>query len=498
MKRIRVESVYNFLVFVIGTMISGILSILIVMRMGKLWPGTPMRVILSSTFLPMLFSSFIAAALYIMFSLGSERARYQRKISLYASFTRSISYNFYFAVVWALWLLLARNDITNSRYFLVFFLVINILLISVLLGIVERWAVTTFYKGRMATLCGIVTTTGRVKDIVKAMKKDWTRKIVGIALIDVDIHDPSSPFYGTDSICGFPVAADKDDYLNWVRSSALDEIFIYVDSGQLYELTEDMLEIESMGARILTGLPMLEAFNDHLMEMEGEPGAPSVNREVRYLQDIPMLSLTPDQPRLRHRVMKRIMDIIGGLVGCLITLIFMATVGVKIVRESPGGMFFKQDRVGKNGRIFKMYKFRSMYQDAEERKKDLMDQNEVDGLMFKMTDDPRITPTGKFIRRTSIDEFPQFFNVLKGDMSLVGTRPPTVDEYKQYSSYHKRRLSMKPGITGLWQVSGRSDITDFEEVVRLDCEYIDNWDMGMDIKILFKTIGVLFSHEGAK
>ena len=176
----------------------------------------------------------------------------------------------------------------------------------------------------------------------------------------------------------------------------------------------------------------------------------------------------------------------------------MIFVGIPIMLESPGPMFFKQDRVGKNGRIFKMYKFRSMYKDAEARKAELMEQNEMDGLMFKMKDDPRITKIGKFIRKTSIDEFPQFINVLIGDMSLVGTRPPTVDEYQQYSSYHKRRLSIKPGVTGLWQVSGRSEITDFEEIVRLDCEYIDTWNMGLDIKILFQTIKVLFTGKGAE
>ena len=127
-----------------------------------------------------------------------------------------------------------------------------------------------------------------------------------------------------------------------------------------------------------------------------------------------------------------------------------------------------------------------MYKDAEERKKELESQNEMNGLMFKMKDDPRITKVGKFIRKTSIDELPQFFNVLKGDMSLVGTRPPTVDEFKQY----------EPGITGLWQVSGRNEITDFEDVVKLDVQYIDNWSLGLDIKIILKTIKVVFEKGG--
>ena len=138
-----------------------------------------------------------------------------------------------------------------------------------------------------------------------------------------------------------------------------------------------------------------------------------------------------------------------------------------------------------------------MFQDAEERKKELMAQNEMDGLMFKMKDDPRITKVGKFIRKTSIDELPQFWNVLKGDMSLVGTRPPTVDEYEKYKLHHKARLSAKPGITGMWQVSGRSDITDFEDVVKLDTEYIKNWSIGRDFRILAKTVQVVLTGKGS-
>lgn len=139
-----------------------------------------------------------------------------------------------------------------------------------------------------------------------------------------------------------------------------------------------------------------------------------------------------------------------------------------------------------------------MYVDAEERKKELMEQNQMRGLMFKMDNDPRIFPFGHFLRDTSLDEFPQFWNVLKGDMSLVGTRPPTVEEYEQYELHHRRRVSIKPGLTGLWQVSGRSEITDFEEVVKLDTKYIANWRLASDIKILWKTIGVVLLRKGAK
>lgn len=139
-----------------------------------------------------------------------------------------------------------------------------------------------------------------------------------------------------------------------------------------------------------------------------------------------------------------------------------------------------------------------MYQDAEQRKKELERENEVKGLMFKMDNDPRITKVGAFLRKTSLDEFPQFLNVLKGDMSLVGTRPPTEDEFEQYDEHYRRRLSMTPGLTGMWQVSGRSEISDFDEVVRLDLQYIDNWSLTLDFKILLQTVIVVLGHRGAK
>ena len=200
---------------------------------------------------------------------------------------------------------------------------------------------------------------------------------------------------------------------------------------------------------------------------------------------------------------KRVLDILGGLVGCLLTGIAYLFVAPAIKKASPGPAFFTQERVGQNGRRFKMYKFRSMYLDAEERKKELMAQNEVaGGLMFKIKNDPRIiggeNGIGNFIRKTSVDELPQFWNILKGDMSLVGTRPPTVGEVEQYDLHHKIRLSMKPGLTGMWQVSGRSDIKDFEEVVRLDEEYISNWNLWLDIKILWKTVLVVVLGRGAE
>ena len=209
----------------------------------------------------------------------------------------------------------------------------------------------------------------------------------------------------------------------------------------------------------------------------------------------------------RQRIIKRALDICGGLAGIVLTGVITAFLAPAILMSSPGPVFFSQTRIGQNGRKFKIYKFRSMYMDAEKRKKELMDSNEMQGRMFKMEDDPRIIgsgPDGKrhglgwFLRRTSLDEFPQFFNVLKGDMSLVGTRPPTEDEWLGYTPRQRARMSVKPGLTGIWQVSGRSSVTDFDEVVKMDMEYVRNWDPLLDLRILLKTVFVVFSGAGAK
>lgn len=207
---------------------------------------------------------------------------------------------------------------------------------------------------------------------------------------------------------------------------------------------------------------------------------------------------------------KRAMDIAGGFVGCVFTGLLTVILGPAIFLQSPGPVFFSQVRVGKNGRPFRIYKFRSMYMDAESRKEELAEKNRLaDGRMFKLDWDPRIIGArrlpdgsvkkgvGNLIREWSLDEFPQFFNVLKGDMSLVGTRPPTVDEWEKYEIRHRGRLAVKPGITGLWQVSGRNRITDFDEVVRLDKKYISEWSLGLDLRILLKTILVVLSRDGA-
>lgn len=293
-------------------------------------------------------------------------------------------------------------------------------------------------------------------------------------------------------IKGVPVVANADTVLEYASKKWIDEVFINLPK-ELPLCTELINQFLRMGITV----------HLNLSETERVRGA---KRSVERLSSYTVLTYSINAASTRQLLAKRLMDIAGGLVGCLFTLLLIVFIGPAIYIQSPGPLFFSQERVGKNGHTFKIYKFRSMYMDAEERKKELMKQNQVkDGFMFKMENDPRIIGSekgpgkgiGHFIRKTSIDEFPQFWNVLKGDMSLVGTRPPTLDEWEKYSYHHRARLATKPGMTGMWQVSGRSDIRNFDEVVKLDLEYIENWSIGLDIKILFRTVMVVLKGKGS-
>ena len=297
-------------------------------------------------------------------------------------------------------------------------------------------------------------------------------------------------------ICGISIVADKDEIIEFTCGEWVDEVFIPPCDEKTYpkELADAFME---MGITVHTGITEFDSL-------------PSGCQQVEKIGSYTVISTSMNYADSSKLFVKRLMDIAGGLVGCFITLLITIIVGPIIYINSPGPIFFTQERIGRNGRKFKMYKFRSMYMDAEERKKELMDQNKIsDGLMFKMDFDPRIignkvlpdgtrkTGIGQFIRKTSMDEFPQFINILKGDMSLVGTRPPTVDEWEQYKPHHRARMAFRPGLTGLWQVSGRSNITDFEEVVKLDTEYIGEWSLRLDVKILWKTVWSVFKDDGA-
>ena len=306
-------------------------------------------------------------------------------------------------------------------------------------------------------------------------------QVVGVALIDDDKNNEKT-------YRGVAVVANGETVAEYVCREWVDEILVNLpeEIPLPQKLLNDFIE---MGVTV--HLKLVE-----VAKLSGK------KHHVERIGTYTVLTSSINMASWKQAFLKRAMDIAGGVVGCLITGLLYLVVAPCIYIKSPGPIFFSQVRVGKNGKKFKLYKFRSMYMDAEKRKKELMEQNRVKGgMMFKIDNDPRIIGgekgIGGIIRKYSIDEFPQFWNVLKGDMSLVGTRPPTVDEWEKYDLRHRVRLATKPGITGMWQVSGRSDITDFEEVVRLDREYIVGWSLGLDVKILVKTVGVVLLRRGA-
>ena len=380
------------------------------------------------------------------------------KRKIYEELLYCIKINVIFAAAYAVVLFIGNMFDEASRGGYVCTVVINVLVMFFMHIVVRYYLIKIYKKSRKNTQMFIITTAERSEHIMSEMKRnlEWVNRISGMAIIDSEMVGQV--------IDNVPVAATRDDMVDYIKGQVIDE---------------------NMGVTVHLTVEELENFKDF-------------NKSLSTLGDIPVVTFANRFYDVNKLALKRLIDIVGALIGIILTLILSIFIAPAILIESRGPLIFKQKRVGKNGRFFYVYKFRSMYKDAEERKKALMEKNEMKGHMFKMTDDPRITKVGKFIRKTSLDELPQFFNVLKGDMSLVGTRPPTVEEFKEYEGYHKRRLSMKPGITGMWQVSGRSNIEDFEDVVRLDLEYIDKWSIGLDFKILLKTVGVIFTRGGAK
>ena len=359
-------------------------------------------------------------------------------------------------------------------------------------------------------------------------------KIVGVVLTDRDAEG--------EIVAGLPVVANLDNAAKYICREWVDEVFFYPDSlsvakhapsakpsmadsmiydnffdyarktwktdGKEEEEQPAQEEREPVGgvSRLIEQCGQM-AIPVHILLPIGAMGGKSF---VEKVNGYDVLTHAANYASPLQLLIKRAADLIGSLIGSLAALLIIVIFGPMIKLASPGPILFRQERIGLNGKRFQILKLRTMDADAEDRKADLQEQNRVqDGLMFKVDFDPRIigneilpdgtqrTGLGEFLRRTSLDEFPQFFNVLLGDMSLVGTRPPTPDEWEHYELHHRARLSIRPGITGLWQVSGRSEITDFEEVVRLDTQYINNWSLGLDLRILLKTIQVVFRRRGA-
>lgn len=488
MKRKKLELIISILIYLGTAIVSSTLAILLLQMHRKLTSEFMAGNTFANAIVPYLIASFLA-----MVALLFDGRYAFFRMHFWESCLKSIKDTLLTGGIWAAILLIEKNGITESRYYFVTTLFINTIFLAIVLYFVERYTVENFYRLDSAFITVVLTTRKRAPEITDLLKKDWSRRIAAIGLLENNQKANSE----REMIDHVPVVAYGDDFVDWVRQNAADEVFIIVDSIQDNTVKAIIRDLEQMGVQVYLNLPTVENLVQDLNKNTNSSYTPKISYELSYMQEIPLLAIGTPPHKMRYLAIKRCFDILGGFIGCMITCILFPFVAIAIKIDSKGPVIFAQERIGKNGRKFRMYKFRSMYEDAEQRKKELIAQNEMNGFMFKMKNDPRITRVGRFIRKTSLDEFPQFFNVFKGDMSLVGTRPPTVSEFQKYNNYHKRRLSMKPGITGMWQVSGRSDITDFEEVVRLDCLYIDNWSLLLDLKLLAKTIFVVLRRKGA-
>jgi len=367
-----------------------------------------------------------------------------------------------------------------SRSWFVLFAVISATLLvaeKILLRVIARWVRS---KGLNYRTLLIVGTGRRATDVARmiAGHKYWGYKIVGFVS---DGHRLSNGWaryriYGT-------VPDLKRILENGELAEPIDEIVFAVTRKKLDEMKQIFLMCEELGIRTRVAMNF---FPNRVARME-----------IEELEGVPFLTFTTTPSNEAHLAMKRALDVAVSAVmlGLAAPIIVVAALVIKLT--SPGSVLFKQRRMGLNGRLFTLYKFRTMIEDAHARREEVAHLNEMNGPAFKLKDDPRVTTVGRFLRRFSLDELPQFWNVLKGDMSLVGPRPPIPEEVASYHRWHRRRLSMKPGLTCLWQVSGRNDIADFDRWMQLDLQYIDNWSPTLDLKILLRTIPAVLLGKGA-
>ncbi len=337
-----------------------------------------------------------------------------------------------------------------------------------------------YCKGPMGTKLLVIADLENLESTCKNLQQSNMRdRAIGVVILGSGDVDSLKP-------CGLKQIVPPRNIIDYIVQNPVDEVLLSIDetkylSQEIQTLRNQIMMSGSVFSLRLWSVGKSESQVLHLSEFGNAYIMSFADRKYSFI----LVQC------------KRLMDIVGGFVGSALTVLLSVFLIPAILIESPGPVFFKQKRVGRNGRVFTILKFRSMYRDAEERKAELMNQNKMQGLLFKMDNDPRITKVGKFIRRTSLDEFPQFFNVLKGDMSLVGTRPPTVDEFRQYSCEQKKRLCFRPGITGIWQTSGRNNITDFHDVLEMDLRYIKQWSIYLDVKLILKTVVVALFGKGA-
>jgi len=324
----------------------------------------------------------------------------------------------------------------------------------------------------------VVGTNKRARNFMDLVNKNQDWGIIIAGLVDID------PGKKGERISGHEIIGSLDDIPEIISQSIIDEVVFIVPRAWLSKIENAMLYCESAGLKVNVAVNLFDLKFSKAKQTD--------------LFGFPLLTFESTSSKLGQLFLKRVVDFIIAGLGLIVLAPLFLAVTILIKLSSEGPVFFKQLRCGLYGRKFQFYKFRTMIADAETKLKDLLKYNEMDGPVFKMQNDPRITKIGKWLRKFSIDELPQLWNVVKGDMSLVGPRPPIPHEVENYDIWQRRRLSMRPGITCLWQASGRNEIADFKDWMKLDLEYIDNWSLALDFKILFKTVPVVLFGIGAK
>jgi exopolysaccharide biosynthesis polyprenyl glycosylphosphotransferase len=355
-----------------------------------------------------------------------------------------------------------------SRLALQLFLVLAFLGLAARHLALSRWLRHHRREGLNSRRALIVGAADRAARYIQFLREHpyWGVRVIGVA--DDGTSVPAS------EVEGVPILGGMKDLPEIVRAQPTDEVVFAIGPREFPAIEEHLGLCQEMG---LTSRLVLDL-----------PRRLWTHQDVAWVDGMGVLSLDPVRRPPWTLAVKRALDLVGALAGLSLFAVAYLRYAPRIRRDSPGPVLFSQVRVGRNGRLFALYKFRTMYVDAEARREELGAANEMQGSIFKVRDDPRITPLGRWLRATHLDELPQFWSVLRGEMSLVGTRPPTLDEVECYRPHHRRRLSMKPGITGLWQLEGNERVSDFEEIVRLDCQYIDSWSIRLDLHILAKTV----------
>lgn len=364
-----------------------------------------------------------------------------------------------------------------SRAFIATFIVINLVFLTLERYVIRRIGRSARRRGYNFRKVVIVGTNGAAKDVAARVEKyrHWGLRIVGF--VSENGYRPDE-YYAGHKILG--TLADLESI---VKDEVVDEVIFAVEGREHGKYEEAFLMLEDYGISARISVNMF----------------PHVIAQVRLdeLDTIPLLTFSTVPADVQALAMKRALDLVVAVLLSILSAPVVLITSLLVKVTSPGPVFFKQKRCGLNGRIFTLYKFRSMYEDAEARKAELAARNELTGPAFKMKNDPRVTKVGRFIRNTSIDELPQLWNVLRGDMSMVGPRPPLPDEVAQYARWQRRKLSMRPGLTCIWQVSGRNTVKDFNEWVKLDLQYIDTWSNWLDLKIVAMTIPTVLFRKGA-